>query len=202
MRTMTLRVPDDWRGLVDSWAVQVMLKDFSQSHPLSDLVVDPQPGRARLSLSLPEFQSNGISQSVFLRRLIASYLPALKSFRASQRAMLPPGSHGRAQEIKPRVTERKAAPAPSRVWTERDRLESESGYSPSGAYRIQHFSTGLENAGSSDAERSLPILGEISPTTLILAAIVAVLFVVLLLSGIGKSKLKTVGGTPVQGYKP
>src|ERR1700730_12528002 len=108
MRAVTLRVPDGWRGLVNSWAVQVMLKDYSGRAVLPELVVDPQSGPARLSLSLPEFHTLGMPESVFLRRLIASYLPALKTFRSSQHIGTTTRLRGCESQIGERVIDQSA----------------------------------------------------------------------------------------------
>jgi hypothetical protein len=201
MRTRTLRVPDDWRGLVDSWAVQVMLKDFSRSHVLSELVVDPRPGRTRLSLSLPEFRTDGTPESVFLRRLIASYLPSLKSFRSSQRVALP-GFHGRAHEIVPGVVEQKALPAHREVWIPSGRRECELEYTRDGAYGVPQISSRLQKKGSSDPGRSPSGLDEASFRVLIALSIVAILVAVFFFRGSRESAPIAAAGTPMPGYKP
>jgi hypothetical protein len=194
MRTVTLRVPDDWRGLVDSWAVQVMLKDFSGRHGFSELVTDPQPGGARLSLSLPKFHTNGISESVFLRRLIASYLPALNSFRSSQRALASPRFQSRPSEI--------ALPPRSEVRAESGRHERESGYSRPCAYGLQQYSSGMEEAGNSDAAPSISGRGETLFTGLIVLLILVIFLALFFFRGSGASAKRVAGGVSMPGYQP
>jgi hypothetical protein len=202
MRTVTLRVPDAWRGLVDSWAVQVMLKDFSRSHVLSELAVDPQPGHARLSFSLPEFRTDGISESVFLRRLIASYLPALKSFRSSQRALVLPRFQGRPSEIEPRIGQQKALPANSEVRAESGRHERKSGYGCPRSSGLQQRSRGLEEAGNSHAAPVLPGRGESLFRALIVLSIVVILITLLVFRASGASAKRATGVAPMPGYQP
>jgi hypothetical protein len=129
MRTVTMRVPDGWRGLVDSWSLRVMLEDFFRNHTLSELATDPQPGHARLSLSLPQFRTGGISESVFLRRLIASYLPALKSFRSGKCAVSSIGSHRPIPKLQARVDEPEGLSASCEPpWESHQRPDELEGY--------------------------------------------------------------------------
>jgi hypothetical protein len=202
MRTVTIRVPDDWHGLVDSWAVQVMLQDFFRNHVYSELAADPQPGRARLSLSLPEFRTDGIPESVFLRRLIASYLPALKSFRSSRRAVPLAHLQRRVPETEMRVVEQKALPAQGKVWAESDRLEGAPNYSRDRVYRMRRFPGGLEGGDSSDATRLLSDLGDEARRASIKVLVMAVLLLVLFLFFIGKSTLNAADSTTGSRYQP
>jgi hypothetical protein len=202
MRAVTLRVPDDWRGLVDSWAVQVMLKDFSRRHVFSELATDPQPGRARLSLSLPEFLTDGIPESVFLRRLIASYLPALKSFRSSQRAVPLPHSHGRAHETEQQIAQQKVLPTHSEVPEESGRQEPESGYGRSRASGLRQLGSGLEEAGNSTAAPSMSGRGDTFFTGLIVLLILVIFVALFFFRGSRASAKRVVGGVSMPGYQP
>ena len=202
MRTVTLRVPDDWRGVVDSWAVQVMLKDFSQNHDLSELGIDPQPGHVRLSLSLPECRDRGIPESVFLRRLIASYLPALKSFRSSQSGLASQRLQGGPSEIGSGLGRQKALPTKSELRAEGDKHARGSDYRRPWAYGLTEFPVGFEKAGNSESARPLSGGSEIFLTVLIAFSIAAILVVLFFFRRDGVRVSKGVAGVPVPGYKP
>lgn len=133
-----------------------MLKDFFRRPALPKLVVDPQPGRSRLSLSLPEFATKGMPESVFLRRLIASYLPALKSFRSSQRTVPPARMHGRVCEIEEPVIEQNVLSSGRRLLKENTKPECESDYPRQPViYGMRQISWRSNGNASSDAPNDL-----------------------------------------------
>lgn len=77
--TFTVRVPEAWSGQISSRLVRGWLADFRrQPRPLAP---DPGPGSTRLSLAVPRWSiaaaASGLrlSESEFLRRLIAANLP-------------------------------------------------------------------------------------------------------------------------------
>jgi hypothetical protein len=200
MRTVTLRVPGDWRGMVDSWAVQAMLKDFSRRHVLPSLVVDPQPGHARLSLSLPEFSTQGMTESVFLRRLIASYLPALKSFRSSRRIVPLTKFNSPEREIGNEATRQGALPPHRQSSMQNARCGATSGR-PAGS-SIRQIPWHSNREASRDALTSVvPRRSRDLFLTLIVVSIAAILIAAFFIRG-GGVKLSTApSGAAMPDYK-
>lgn len=82
-RTITLRIPKGWAGRVGSSDVRGMLAEFLQ-RPMP-LALDPGPGDARISLSLPARAVKVVSgllndtESGALRRVVAANLGVLRS---------------------------------------------------------------------------------------------------------------------------
>lgn len=76
---ITIRVPHPWAGRVSSQYVRVWLSSYGRNQ--GSLPPDPGPGPVRLSLALPRQPLGivaarlGLSESEFLRRLIAQHLP-------------------------------------------------------------------------------------------------------------------------------